>query len=1153
MIKFLCILASFLIHGVTAIQYSIIEPDGESPFSLQHLGENFGLISKGPEIYGVVVRQGDGTFVKRAGGDLNLLNDLSGSTLSIVSSCVVKKISNDMLFGYCQDSTNVKYQYFRLTYDYLTDTFGTPEWSSTLFDNNVANVISTDLNKIAEYRLVSTTRYVDTYKWDGSDYVFTSSVTSTKSTSSANIYIGENMMLVGRPSDTSCSGCNNDKKGSVELYSWDGVNNRWETTPEHIFTCPDVSGNAVCRGFGKNVWGNEAKDIVVISAPDSYYYSSYDRSGSYVKFTHDGTSWTTPTYNLNPNFPDAYASSSVKCGTIISNHADPNGCIVLDSSSDWYSLVGSDGYERKLHVKPPYALGTSVTRNTANIYGNGRVVGFHYNVAGYQVNSIVILTYSLKSSEMYFPDSLKIIDSPTTDSNRYFGKYSAVSGDYVATCSTAVYHDTDTTAGVLSILKKNLATGEYDLVDEIGPGSLSKTNINFCNSPISFDGSTVVVGARSEDVEGVLGSGVVYVFDFDGTTLSLNTKFLSPTLEQSQYFGYYVTVSGDKLVIGSYYTDVDGFSNRGQVYESTKTGSTWNPLTILQPPVVNTLDASDQFGKVVDTDGTKLCVTALAQGGTGHNRGLVVVYSHNGTGWEIEQEIKGYIGITNFAKTCSISGDWLAVGSSYATISMFKWSNNSWTLQEEIQMKYVTMGSTTVPEPETMKMRGDILVLGDKYGTYNNKINEGITIAYLYNGTHWDNDDIKFYTNPNKESTDISQVANHVNTDGSSIVWSNHAFITNNYGVGRAFIHTIFITCTETAQCEANQYCTPDDSCSPQKACVEHFDCVGELRANRLPYCDKDVGLCKDVYAGTCSSGNSCDSKHKKIKALQTKLGSITQYVDIGNITRTREVVKRLYSDLTSNVTISQNLTTFVSGTESANLPIQLFQTYNDDATLLDEIKKLVCPPEVLDMCEISQGSRRRLGFESGGRELQSSGSITVEITYEIDSALYDGMVNNSTTFSDGSEFEQALAAALGLSTDNVTVSAVEGQLVVEYIVSEEAQGDDPLLEENLAALQQVFNSLNTITDTVVDELGVNQNDIVTQAVDFCEGRDCNGRGTCDPNTGICECDTPEYWGINCETLVNCGTGERDNTTAYCICEYPEYGKRCQYTKDCTC
>lgn len=294
-----------------------------------------------------------------------------------------------------------------------------------------------------------------------------------------------------------------------------------------------------------------------------------------------------------------------------------------------------------------------------------------------------------------------------------------------------------------------------------------------------------------------------------------------------------------------------------------------------------------------------------------------------------------------------------------------------------------------------------------------------------------------------------------------------------------------------------------------------------------------------------------CDQKHKKIGVLVNKLGSIKQNVVLSNVTKARETVRRLYTDLKTGTTVTQGIDTFIGGTEEATFPSVLFTDYADDAALLSHIKAVVCPPDMIDMCGIEIPASRRLDT----RSLQESGSITVEITYEIDSDLFDSLVVNGTSFSDGSEFEEALADLLGVNTTDISISAASGTLVIEYIVTQEATGEDPLSEENLQALQDVQDELASITTTVVTELGLDTGDVGSESIDYCTDRDCNEHGVCDDQTGVCECTDVNFWGINCETPVACNNGiaSTSDGLAYCICDYPEYGQRCQGTKNCSC
>lgn len=352
--------------------------------------------------------------------------------------------------------------------------------------------------------------------------------------------------------------------------------------------------------------------------------------------------------------------------------------------------------------------------------------------------------------------------------------------------------------------------------------------------------------------------------------------------------------------------------------------------------------------------------------------------------------------------------------------------------------------------------------------------------------------------------------------------------------------------CVDTEQCVPPSYCSDVNTCVVN-SCSDNYDCVGEFLVGRLPYCDKRTSQCRDRFAGTCQSPVECDEKVFRAVSAEDKLGSIKVVNSNNNlnITLARHVMKTIYDRYKTNSSlVDQDVYVFVDGTETANFPLSLIG--NDNTNLFDNIRSIVCPGELYEYCDVA--------FVSSTRLLQGSGSIAIQVTYSISSDLFDQLIANGTSFSDGSLFEQALADALGISVEDITISSDVGEFVVEYIVAQEAIGDDPLLEENLNSLQSVSTELAIILSTTTSEFGLNENDIQLLSVDYCSGRDCNGRGTCNPSTGVCTCTNTDYWGVNCETFVTClNNGVKEDGVAYCICEYPYYGLRCGSTQDCEC
>jgi len=116
---------------------------------------------------------------------------------------------------------------------------------------------------------------------------------------------------------------------------------------------------------------------------------------------------------------------------------------------------------------------------------------------------------------------------------------------------------------------------------------------------ISNDGSTIVVGARGDDENGV-NSGAVYIFEYISTTW-VQTKLTAATYASSNDgFGTSVAISADgtTIVVGAPYDDDNSETSSGSLYVFTKSNpiNSWEsqvptPSTSLVPVILNANDA----------------------------------------------------------------------------------------------------------------------------------------------------------------------------------------------------------------------------------------------------------------------------------------------------------------------------------------------------------------------------------------------------------------------------------------------------------------------------------------------------------------------------------------------------------------------------------
>lgn len=187
------------------------------------------------------------------------------------------------------------------------------------------------------------------------------------------------------------------------------------------------------------------------------------------------------------------------------------------------------------------------------------------------------------------------------------------------------------------------------------------------------------------------------------------------------------------------------------------------------------------------------------------------------------------------------------------------------------------------------------------------------------------------------------------------------------------------------------------------------------------------------------------------------------------------------------------------------------------------------------------------MGYDGGSRRrriLSDNAQLVFTITYEMTSDTFSTV---ESEFSDDTAFVEELKTNLGV--EDVELVTSDGELTVIVTVLEiDGDVDDPIDTDALdGILDDLETTITDITTEIITELGVTEDEITPQTIDRCAGRTCNGRGTCNADTGICEnCDEP-YVGINCEYSItgNCQNGG-NSVGSYCVCVYPYYGIICE-------
>lgn len=184
---------------------------------------------------------------------------------------------------------------------------------------------------------------------------------------------------------------------------------------------------------------------------------------------------------------------------------------------------------------------------------------------------------------------------------------------------------------------------------------------------ISIDGSTLVVGSRMAEVNGVRDQGAVYIFTRSGTTWTERVKLTASDGAANDLLGRRIAMSGATLVAGARKADVSGRADEGAAYVFIGSGANWSEQAKL---VASGGSAGDAFGDSVAIDTNRIAVLASKEGGSGE--GSVFIFERTGTVWSQTDSLTSLTGTagTTFGRNAvTVSGDTIGIGAWYADVS----------------------------------------------------------------------------------------------------------------------------------------------------------------------------------------------------------------------------------------------------------------------------------------------------------------------------------------------------------------------------------------------------------------------------------------------------------------------------------------------------
>jgi hypothetical protein len=254
----------------------------------------------------------------------------------------------------------------------------------------------------------------------------------------------------------------------------------------------------------------------------------------------------------------------------------------------------------------------------------------------------------------------------------------------------------------------------------------------------SISGNYAIVGAKSDD-DIATKSGSAYIYKYTSSGWQQVMKLLPSDGASSDYFGGAVSMSGDYAIIGAMYDDVS-YSNSGSAYIFKRYGNKWFQETRIN---ASDLQDSDYFGQSVSISGNYAIVGAYQEDTKGSNSGAAYIFKRENHSWNQLTKLMACDGAADdqFAYSVHISGNYAIVGSKYdddygtnsGSAYIFINTNDVWIQAAKIN---AMDGSQDDYFGYSVHLSGNYAIVGSPYDDTNG-LNSGSAHIFERTGTNW--------------------------------------------------------------------------------------------------------------------------------------------------------------------------------------------------------------------------------------------------------------------------------------------------------------------------------------------------------------------------------------------------------------------------------
>jgi hypothetical protein len=265
---------------------------------------------------------------------------------------------------------------------------------------------------------------------------------------------------------------------------------------------------------------------------------------------------------------------------------------------------------------------------------------------------------------------------------------------------------------------------------------------DFFGDSTAIDGGVIVVGAIGADgIETT--SGAAYVYRVDGDDWVQEQKLAASDGAQGEYFGGGVAIDGNVIVVTAEFDDENG-ARSGSAYVFRFDGQEWLEEQKLTASDGN---ADDFFGGFVAVDGNVIVIDANGDDDNGPSSGSAYVYRFDGLNWNEEQKLLADDGAAGdaFGRSVALAEDVIVVGadstddngSLSGSAYVYRFDGATWTQEQKLLAADREAGDrfgTSVAVVE------DIILVGaysDDEDVVDGGINFGSAYVFEFSGGLW--------------------------------------------------------------------------------------------------------------------------------------------------------------------------------------------------------------------------------------------------------------------------------------------------------------------------------------------------------------------------------------------------------------------------------